>query len=89
VSKSQRHLAEALAKRGIMASHKLVGRRLNQLGFNLQANHKTREGSNHPDRDARFERINAKIKRFQAAKRPAISVDAKKKELVGDFKSGG
>jgi hypothetical protein len=89
VSKSQRHLAQALAERGFTVSHKLVGRLLNRLGFSLQANRKTREGSNHPDRDAQFEQINAKIKRFQAAKQPAISVDTRKKELVGDFKNGG
>ena len=89
VSKSQRHLAEALARRGFAASHKLVGRLLAKLGFSLQANRKTREGSNQPDRDAQFEHINARIKQFQAAGEPTISVDTKKKELVGDFKNGG
>jgi transposase len=89
VSKSQRHLAEALGARGFSASHKLVGRLLRRLGFSLQANRKTREGSNHPDRDAQFEYINEQIKDFQAAGQPTISVDAKKKELVGDFKNGG
>ena len=89
VSKSQRHLAEALSGRGFQVSHKLVGRLLDKPGFSLQANRKTREGSNHADRDAQFEYINAQIKAFQAKKQPAISVDAKKKELVGDFKNGG
>jgi hypothetical protein len=89
VSKSQRHLARALAERGFTASQKLVGRLLQRLGFSLQANKKTLEGSVHPDRDAQFEHINLKIKDFQAAHQPAISVDCKKKELVGDFKNGG
>jgi hypothetical protein len=89
VSKSQRHLAEALGQLGFEVSHKLVGRLLVQLGFSLQANRKTREGSNHPDRNAQFELINARIKAFKAAGQPAISVDTKKKELVGDFKNGG
>ena len=89
VSKSQRHLAGALARRGFTASQKLVGRLLRRLGFSLQANRKTREGASHPDRDAQFEYINARINAFQAAGQPAISVDTKKKELVGDFKNGG
>jgi hypothetical protein len=73
VSKSQRHLSAALA----------------DLGFSLQANAKTREGSSHPDRNAQFAHINAEVKAFQAAGEPVISVDTKKKELVGDFKNGG
>ncbi len=89
VSRSQRNLAGALAERGFMASQKLVGRLLRKLGFSLQANRKTREGSSHPDRDAQFEHINLKIKHFQAAGHAAISVDTKKKELVGDFRNGG
>lgn len=89
VSKSQRHLAGALAERGFTASQTLVGRLLRRLGFSLQANRKTREGTNHPDRNAQFEYINAQIDAFQAAGQPAISVDTKKKELVGDFKNGG
>jgi transposase len=89
VSKSQRHLAGALAERGFTASQKLVGRLLRRLGFSLQANRKTREGSSHPDRNAQFEHINAQINAFQAAGQPTISVDTKKKELVGDFKNGG
>ncbi len=89
VSKSQRHLARALAERGFTASQKLVGRLLRRLGFSLQANRKTLEGSSHPDRNAQFEHINSQIDAFQAAGQPTISVDTKKKELVGDFKNGG
>jgi Rhodopirellula transposase DDE domain len=89
VSKSQRHLSVALAERGFTAGQKLVGRLLKRLGFSLQANAKTREGANHPDRHAQFEHINAQMTAFQAAGEPAISVDTKKKELVGDFKNGG
>jgi transposase len=89
VSKNQRHIAEALGERGFEVSHKLVGRLLGELGFSLQANRKTREGANHPDRDAQFEHINAQIKAFQAEGEPTISVDTKKKELVGDFKNAG
>src|SRR6478672_5779630 len=82
VSKSQRHLSAALAVRGFTAGQKLVGRLLKRQGFSLQANAKTREGASHPDRNAQFAA-------FQAAGEPAISVDTKKKELVGDFKNGG
>src|SRR5215218_2879122 len=89
VSKSQRHLARALTERGFAAGQKLVGRLLRRLGFSLQANRKTREGTSHPDRDAQFEYINARVKAWQTAGQPAISVDTKKKELVGDFKNGG
>jgi Rhodopirellula transposase DDE domain len=89
VSKSQRHLASALAELGFTVGQKLVGRLLRRLGFSLQANSKTREGANHPDRNAQFEYINAQINAFQAAGQPTISVDTKKKELVGDFKNGG
>jgi hypothetical protein len=89
VSKSQRHLSAALAERGFTAGQKLVGRLLDRLGFSLQANCKTREGASHPDRNAQFEHIHAEVKAFQAAGEPAISVDTKKKELVGDFKNGG
>jgi hypothetical protein len=89
VSKSQRHLAAALTEKGFTAGQKLVGRLLRRLGFSLQANSKTREGASHPDRNAQFEHINAQVTAFQAAGEPAISVDTKKKELVGDFKNGG
>ncbi len=89
VSKSQRHLSAALAELGFVAGQKLVGRLLKRLGFSLQANAKTREGASHPDRNAQFEHINAEVKAFQAAGEPVISVDTKKKELVGDFKNAG
>jgi len=71
VSRSQRHLASALAERGFTASQKLVGRLLRKLGFSLQANRKTLEGASHPDRDAQFEHINQKIKQFQTTGQPA------------------
>jgi hypothetical protein len=89
VSKSQRHLASALAEQGHTAGQKLVGRLLAKLGFSLQANRKTREGAQHPDRNAQFEHINTAVQAFQSAGEPVISVDTKKKELVGDFKNGG
>ena len=89
VSKSQRHLSAALAQQGFTAGQTLVGRLLVKLEFSLQANRKTREGTQHPDRNAQFEHINAAVLAFQAAGEPVISVDTKKKELVGDFKNGG
>jgi DNA-binding phage protein len=89
VSKSQRHLSAALAQQGFTAGQKLVGRLLVKLEFSLQANRKTREGTQHPDRNAQFEHINAAVLAFQAAGEPVISVDTKKKELVGDFKNAG
>lgn len=89
VSRSQRHLSDELAKAGFQASPNLVGRLLKDLGFSLQANAKTREGSEHPDRNAQFEHINACVERFHRTRQPAISVDTKKKELVGDFKNAG
>ena len=89
VSKSQRRLSAALARQGFTAGQKLVGRLLKRLGFSLQANRKIREGSSHPDRNAQFAHINAAVTAFQAAGQPVISVDTKKKELVGAFKNGG
>ena len=89
VSKSYRHLANGLKKLGFSVSHQLVGRLLDQLGYTLQGNVKTREGTDHPDRDAQFEHINDRVTDFLAAGQPVISVDTKKKELVGDFKNGG
>jgi hypothetical protein len=89
VSRSQRHLAASLAAQGYHVSPNLVGRLLKDLGFSLQANAKTREGRQHPDRDAQFQYINAAIERFRRRRLPAISVDTKKKELVGDFKNAG
>ena len=89
VSRSQRHLAGQLAVRGYRVDHTVVGRLLKDMGFSLQANAKTREGSQHPDRNAQFEHINACVGRFRRAGQPAISVDTKKKELIGDFKNAG
>ncbi len=89
VSRSQRRLAEALRSEGFEVSQKVVGSLLNKLKYSCQANRKTREGSHHPDRDAQFEHINATVKAAMNAGEPAISVDTKKKELVGDFKNGG
>ena len=62
---------------------------LREAGYSLQANRKTREGGSHPDRNAQFEHINEHVLRFQKRQQPVISVDTKKKELVGDFKNGG
>jgi hypothetical protein len=89
VSRSQRHLAEALRRQGFQVSQKLVGLLLRGLEYSCQANRKTREGASHPDRNAQFEPINATVQAAIAAGSPAISVDTKKKELVGDFKNGG
>src|SRR6516225_1113993 len=89
VSTSQRHLAEALQAIGYGITHKTVGGLLRDMGFSLQANAKTKEGGNHRDRNAQFEYINAQVKAFRTKGQPAISVDTKKKELVGDFKNPG
>ncbi len=87
--KSVRKLAAELYRRGHQVSHQWVATTLQQLGYSLQANRKTREGGDHPDRDAQFAHINETAAAFLAAGAPVISVDAKKKELVGDFKNGG
>ena len=89
VSRSQRHLAAALAVKGYKVSANLVGRLLKDLGFSLQANAKTREGSQHPDRDAQFQHIDRSVVRVGRSGQPAISVDTRKKELVGDFRNAG
>jgi hypothetical protein len=89
VSRSQRHLVKALAERGFKASQRVVANLLRDLNYSCQANSKTREGGEHPDRDAQFNHINATVKAAIAAGEPAISVDTKKKELVGDFKNNG
>lgn len=88
-SKSTRTLAMELNRRGHKVSYRTVARLLLHLGFSLQANRKTREGKQHPDRDAQFQYINQQVRRFQRKHQPVISVDAKKRELVGDFKNGG
>jgi hypothetical protein len=74
---------------GHSVSYPVVGNLLRQAGYSLQANRKTREGARHPDRNAQFEYINRQVLRFQRAGQPVISVDTKKKELVGDFKNAG
>ena len=89
VSRSQRHLVKALAERGFKASQRVVANLLRELNYSCQANSKTREGGEHPDRDAQFNHINATVKTAIAAGEPAISVDTKKKELIGDFKNNG
>jgi hypothetical protein len=87
--KSLRRLAVELAERGHRVSHTVVGELLKQQKFSLQANCKTREGDDHPDRNAQFEHIDRCVTQALAAGQPVISVDTKKKELVGDFKNGG
>jgi len=88
-SKSVRRLAEELEARGHDISHRLVAELLHEHDYSLQANRKTREGTPHPDRDAQFRYIRDQVRRFQRRGQPAISVDTKKKELVGDFKNPG
>jgi hypothetical protein len=88
-SKSAYKLATELRALGHKVSASLVAILLKQLGYRLQANRKTLEGADHPDRDAQFEYINALTRSALAADEPAISVDTKKKELVGDFRNGG
>ncbi len=87
--KSLRRLSEELRTQGYQASHTLVGQLLHEAGYSLQANRKTHEGTHHPDRNAQFEHISRRVKRQLKRHAPAISVDTKKKELVGDFKNGG
>ena len=89
VSKSMGKLAEALTAMGHPISADTVRKELVKLGFSRQFNRKADEGAKHPDRNAQFEHINAKVVAAQAAGQPVISVDTKKKELVGNFKNGG
>ena len=90
VSKSREKLARTLEQMGHAISANTVGKLLTaQLGFSRQHNRKADEGSKHPDRNAQFEHINAKVVAAQSASQPVISVDTKKKELVGNFKNGG
>ena len=88
-SKSVRHLAAGLRELGHEVHFTKVAQLLRSLGYSLQANVKTREGTQHPDRDAQFRHINAVATRAVDAGQPVISVDTKKKELVGDFKNAG
>ena len=87
--KSVRQLAQALGRQGHAVSHQLVSELLHELGYSLQANRKSVEGAHHPDRDAQFEHINRRVRQFLRAGDPVVSVDTKKKELVGNFKNGG
>jgi hypothetical protein len=87
--KSTRRLADELTRQNHPVSPGTVATLLHEAGYSLQANRKTREGGTHPDRNVQFEYINASVLRFLKRGQPAISVDTKKKELVGDFKNGG
>jgi len=87
--KSTHKLAEELQARGHKITAPVIGRMLHEMDYSLQANQKTREGLSHPDRNAQFLHINTLVRRFQRNGYPVVSVDAKKKELVGDFKNAG
>ena len=87
--KSVRRLAEALHQQGHQVSRTLVAELLNAAGYSLQGNRKTKEGDSHPDRDAQFAYINTQVAAALAGQQPVISVDTKKKELVGDFRNNG
>jgi hypothetical protein len=87
--KSTRQLATELGRQGHRVSHQTVAELLHALDYSLQGNRKTKEGTAHPDRDAQFTYLNAQVRACQERGQPVISVDTKKKELVGDFKNGG
>lgn len=87
--KSTRQLATALKQQGYPVSHQVVSQLLHAQHYSLQANVKTREGNQHPDRDAQFQYVNEQTKTFLAQELPVVSMDAKKKELVGNFKNPG
>ena len=87
--KSVRKLAEELNRLGHRVSYPVVAELLHELDYSLQANRKTKEGDSHPDRDAQFGYIDSRVQAHLALRQPVISVDTKKKELVGDFKNGG
>jgi AcrR family transcriptional regulator len=87
--KSTRQLAAALTQRGHQVSERIVRNLLHAAGYSLQANAKTREGRQHPDRDAQFRYLNEQMKAFLGQGCPVVSVDTKKKELIGHFKNGG
>ena len=84
--KSVRKLAEELNRLGHQTSHRMVAELLPELGYSLQANRKTLEGSSHADRDQQFQHINQHVTEFLQQQQPVISVDTKKKELLGNFK---
>jgi transposase len=87
--KSVRQITAELRRSKHQISHQVVADLLHELGYSLQANRKTKEGSSHPDRNAQFEHLNGKVKWSLGRGQPVISVDTKKKELVGDFKNNG
>ena len=87
--KSTTQLAGELTRQGHPVSPRTVGRLLKAAGYSLQSNRKTKEGKDHPDRNAQFEHINASVLAFQERGQPVISIDTKKKELVGKFRNGG
>jgi transposase len=87
--KSVRKLAEELEQLGHKVSYPVVAELLHEMEYSLQANRKTKEGGGHPDRDAQFAHINTRVQQHVALKQPVISVDTKKKELVGEFKNSG
>jgi hypothetical protein len=87
--KSTRRLAEELTRQHHPIAARSVAALLHEAGYSLQSNRKTREGDAHPDRNAQFEYINSCVGRFVRRGQPAVSVDTKKKELVGDFKNAG
>ena len=87
--KSTRTLADALTDKGHSVSHSTVAMLLDEMGYSLQANRKTTEGKQHPDRNAQFEYISRRVRSFQQSDQPVISVDTKKKEKIGDFKNNG
>lgn len=86
---STRQLAAALEKQGYRIGRQTVATLLDEMGYSLQGNQKTKEGASHPDRDAQFHFIHDRVEDFQRRGQPVVSVDTKKKELVGDFKNGG
>jgi Rhodopirellula transposase DDE domain len=88
-SKSTRHLADELNQNGHRVSHSLVAKLLDEMDYSLQGTRKVKEGSHHPDRDAQFTFITEKTRDFQKQGQPVISVDTKKKELIGEYKNGG
>jgi hypothetical protein len=87
--KSTRRLAKELTRQGHAVSHSKVAQLLDMAGYSLQGTFKTREGASNPDRNAQFEHVNKQVKAFQARGQPVVSVDTKKKELVGDFANKG
>jgi len=88
-SKSVRHIQEELKKQGFNVSHELIRQILKEQEYSLQANRKTKEGGKHPDRDAQFEFINNQTRVFISNNQPIISIDCKKKELIGEYKNNG